>query len=299
MKRIPSPIRLLKERYFGEAARHPGVARKALADLSRKLPAEAVPVASEAVEQLIDYQDPDYALLYLDRLSRYVAPGAPKIDSATLANIARLMSARMQYEDPIRVARLKLAEAGGMQAIPDPASTPRIERYRWHEILTILPPAAAAPAIDFFARLRLMRFIDRSITIRFGYRTGSALRFLKGLAGLRVARPFSQRCKAEKAWVERWLHMIDRSLVRQPEATSAIVNTAQLISGHGDPYFEGIGKWNVIVDGLVKPTCDGALPMRTLAEAVREAEAVAAGEAGDKRVREKVEALRMQCIGRT
>lgn len=298
MKRIPSPIRLLKERYFGEAARHPGVAKKALSDLEPKLPPEAVPIVTDAVDQLIDYQDPDYALLYLDRLSRYVSVGAAKIDGATLADIACLLSARMQYEDPIRIARLQLAEAGGMDAKPDPSSVTRIERFRWYEILTMLPPSAASPAIDLFAQLRLMRFVDRSMSMHFGYGSKSALLYLKVLAALRIARPFSQRFKTEKSWVERWLHMIDRSLIKQPDATPAIAHTAQLISGHGDSYFEGLGKWNVIVDGLIKPTCDGTLPLRTLADAVRQARSAATEEPGDKRVREKVDALRMQCLGR-
>ncbi len=45
----PSPFRLLKERYFGEETRNPWVARNALTSLSARLPADVVPIVSQAV----------------------------------------------------------------------------------------------------------------------------------------------------------------------------------------------------------------------------------------------------------
>ena len=106
----PSPFRLLKERYFGEETRNPRVARAALVKLSARLPADVVPIVSDAVHSLIDYQDPDYALAYLERIERYVGPTAQPLPN--LAELAQLLSDRMHFEDPIRIAQLKLAEAG-------------------------------------------------------------------------------------------------------------------------------------------------------------------------------------------
>lgn len=293
----PSPFRLLKERYFGEETRNPRVARAALARLSARLPPDVVLIVSEAVHSLIDYQDPDYALAYLDRIERYVAPAG--IILPNLAELARLLSDRMHFEDPIRIAQLKLAEAGGANARPDSASVDRIEKFRWDEVIPMLPPKAAAPALDLFQRLRLARLSRRSVRLRFSSRTRFKLQRLKWLAAARITRPFSERFKRERVWVERWLHMIDRSLVKQPEATVAIVRTASLIKGHGDAYQNGLAQWNAIIDGLVKPTCDGTLPLRRLGDAIQEVREAAIGEQAQGRLLNAVEQLRSQALAGT
>lgn len=290
----PSPFRLLKERYFGEETRNPRVARAALARLCARLPEDVVPIVSDAVHSLIDYQDPDYALAYLDRIGRYVGPVG--ITVPNLPELAQLLSDRMHFEDPIRVAQLKLADAGGINAGPDERSFDRVERFRWDEVIPMLPPKAAAPALDIFQRLRLARLTRRSVTLRFSAKTRFSLRKLKWLAALRITRPFSERFKKERVWVERWLHMVDRSLVKQPEATIAIIRTANLIKGHGDVYQNGLAEWNVIIDRLVKPTCDGDLPLPRLGEAIFEAREAAGSEHDQGRLLSAVEQLRAQAL---
>ncbi len=79
----------------------------------------------------------------------------------------------------------------------------------------------------------------------------------------------------ERAWVERWLHMINRSLDKQPGAATAIVQTATMIQGYGDAYRQGLADWHAIIDGLAKPTFDGVLPLADLAGAIAEARAAA------------------------
>jgi hypothetical protein len=215
-----------------------------------------------------------------------------------LHELARLLCARMQFEDPIDMARRRLDEAGGMTAIPDPASVDRVERFRWDEVIAMLPPAAAAPALDIFGKLHLAKLARRTVRMRFSAATRFRLARLKAMAALRVSRPFSQRFKTERAWAERWLHMIDRSMSRQQNSVAEIIQTAELISGHGDAYQNGLAKWNVIVDGLIKPTCDGTLPLVTLGDAVREARMAALEGAGDEGVRKAVELMRSRCLQR-
>lgn len=290
----PSPFRLLKERYFGEETRNPRVARAALARLAPRLPPDVVPIVSDAVHSLIDYQDPDYALAYLDRIERYVGPVGVTVPN--LPELAQLLSDRMHFEDPIRVAQLKLADAGGTGAEPNQRSADRVERFRWDEVIPMLPSKAAGPALDIFKRLRLARLTRRSVTLRFSTKTPFALRKLKALAALRVTRPFSERFKKERVWVERWLHMVDRSLVKQPEATVAIIRTANLIRGHGDVYQSGLAEWNVIIDRLVKPTCDGDLPLAKLGDAITDAREAAGSEHDQNRLLSVVEQLRAQAL---
>lgn len=290
----PSPYRLLKERYFGEETRNPREARAALTRLSARLPADVVPIVSEAVHSLIDYQDPDYALAYLDRIGRYVGPVGVTVPN--LPELAQLLSDRMHFEDPIRIAQLELMDVGGVNAEADGQSIDRIERFRWDEVIAMLPPKAAAPALDIFKRLRLARLTRRSVTLRFSAQNRFSLRKLKWLAAARITRPFSERFKKERVWVERWLHMVDRSLVKQPEATVAIIRTANLIKGHGDAYQNGLAEWNVIIDRLVKPTCDGDLPLPKLGEAISEAREAAGGGQDQARLLDAVEQLRAQAL---
>ncbi len=290
----PSPYRLLKERYFGEETRNPREARAALTRLSARLPVDVVPIVSEAVHSLIDYQDPDYALAYLDRIGRYVGPVG--ITVPNFPELAQLLSDRMHFEDPIRIAQLKLTDVGGVNAEADGQSIDRVERFRWDEVIAMLPPKAAAPALDIFKRLRLARLTRRSVTLRFSARSRFSLRKLKWLAAARITRPFSERFKKERVWVERWLHMVDRSLVKQPEATVAIIRTANLIKGHGDAYQNGLAEWNVIIDRLVKPTCDGDLPLPKLGEAISEAREAAGGGQDQARLLDAVEQLRAQAL---
>ncbi|MBX9709740.1 MAG: indolepyruvate oxidoreductase subunit IorB [Xanthobacteraceae bacterium] len=281
--KLPVPLRLLKERYFGEASRNVWVAQNRLASLAERLPPEVASVASEAVPILIDYQDPDYALLYLDRIERYLGPAG--VDAQTLAGIARRMLARMQYEDPISVARITVREAGGMAALPNPSFAPVARKFRWGEIAALLPPNAAAQVID---ALKLLRCPDRTLLMRFNATCRSGVLWLKAWTLSQRMRPFSQRFAAERSWVERWLHMMDRSRARQPGATIAIIETADLIEGSGLGYNAGLKKWNLIIDDLVKPVCDGELSVPDLGEAVRQASRAAKEDSDGVRLRQVI-----------
>src|SRR5712675_1589242 len=76
--------------------------------LPEGLPEAVVPVASDAIHLLIEYQGTAYARLYVDRLRRFIRK--PGVNEAMLGEMARLMAMRMSYEDPIRIAQLKLDE---------------------------------------------------------------------------------------------------------------------------------------------------------------------------------------------
>jgi hypothetical protein len=62
-------------------------------------------------------------------------------------------------------------------------------------------------------------------------------------------------------------------LTKQPQAAPAIIQTADMIQGYGSVYRHGLADWHAIIDGLVKPTFDGVLPLTDLASAIAEARA--------------------------
>ena len=184
--------------------------------LPEGLPETVVPVASDAIHMLIDYQGTNYAQLYVDRLKRFI--GRRALDDAVFAEIARLMAARMSYEDPIRIAQLTLEET--------PAPFNEVKKFRIDELVGALPAIVAEPVLDTLEWLGWLRL---PVSIRFSAANRWGIRRLKIEAGLRRWRLFSVRYPKERAWVERWLHMIDRSLTKQPGAVPTIVQTAAMI----------------------------------------------------------------------
>ena len=234
------------------------------------LPDGAATIVSEAVHGLIEYQGESYANLYLHRLKRFI--GRRDVDAAMFDEIARLMAVRMTYEDPIRIAQFKLAELESSPGEPRAPSTDDVRKFRLDELVGALPAAIAETLLWIFEWLG---WLHKPVSIRFSTRSWWGVRRLKIEAGFRRWRLFSVRYAKERVWVERWLHMIDRALTKQPEAASEIVQTATMVQGYGDVYRQGFADWHAIIDGLAKPTFDGALPLSDLAGAVAEARAAA------------------------
>jgi hypothetical protein len=254
--------------------------------LPEGLPEAVVPTASDAIHMLIVYQGTSYAQLYVDRLRRFV--GRRGFDDATFAEIARLMAARMSYEDPIRIAQLTLAT---LERRPGGPAAPinEVRRFRIDELIGALPAIVAEPVLDVLEWLGWLRL---PVSIRFSTASRWGIRRLKMEAGLRRWRQFSVRYTKERAWVERWLHMIDRSLTKQPGAAPAIVQTADMIKGYGDPYRQGVADWNAIIDGLAKPTFDGVLDLADLGGAIAEARAAVLTDPGQVALKRKIAEIR-------
>jgi hypothetical protein len=128
--------------------------------------------------------------------------------------------------------------------------------------------------------------------MRFSTTSRWGIRRLKMEAGLRRWRRFSVRYAKERVWVERWLHMISRSLAKQPKAASEIAQTATMIQGYGDVYRQGMADWDAIVDGLAKPAFDGVLALPDLGSAVAEARAAALPDPRQAALKRKIAEIR-------
>jgi hypothetical protein len=255
------------------------------------LPAGAAATVSDGIHRLIDYQGPSYAQLYVNRVRRFV--GRRGVDDAMVGEIARLMALRMSYEDPIRIAQLKLAEfeVSGGGAVQ---STDDIAKFRLDELIGALPAIVADPVLDV---LEWLGWTHMPVSIRFSARNRWGVLRLKAEAGLRRWRRLSVRYAKERVWVERWLHMIDRSLTKQPKSASAIVQTADMVRGYGDVYRQGVADWHAIIDGLAKPTFDGVLPLADLAGAVAEARAAAMPDPRQVALKRTMAEIRARALG--
>ena len=253
--------------------------------LPEGLPEPVMAAASDAIHLLIDYQGPGYAHLYVHRLRRFI--GKQGVDDAMLTEIARLMAVRMSYEDPIRIAQLKLTELNDRPGAL--AGSVDVKKFRLEELIDGLPAMIAEYIID---AVEWLGWAHKRVSIRFSTASRFRIRRLKIEAGLRRWRLFSLRYTRERVWVERWLHMIDRSLSKQPQAAPAIVQTATMIDGHGAAYRQGMADWNAIIDGLVKPTFDGVLAVPDLGSAVTEARAAALPDPRQSALKRKIAEIR-------
>ncbi|HXI05291.1 MAG: DUF6537 domain-containing protein [Bradyrhizobium sp.] len=259
--------------------------------LPAALPEVVVPVASDAIHLLIEYQGTRYARLYVERLTRFV--GKRGVDDTMLLEIARLMAMRMSYEDAIRIAQLKLLE---LAADPDTPRADDVRKLRLDELVEALPAVVAEPLLDVLNRLG---WVHRRVSIHFSTASRFSIRRLKVESSLRRWRRYSIRYSKERSWVERWLHMIDRALTRQPAAAPAIIATASMVQGYGDVYRYGLADWHAIIDGLAKPAFDGVLALPDLAGAIAEARAAAMPDPRQAALKRKIAEIRARGVERT
>jgi hypothetical protein len=224
--------------------------------------------AAQGIAATGDYQDAGYATLYLDRVARFV--GRHGLTDAMQAEIAYILSDRMTYLDPVRVADLKLRELG---LAPGASGRSRdVRKFRLEDIISTLPSAAAGPVTSVLER---MTRLNLRVPLDFSGRGWLGLRKLKLWMLLKRWRLATPRYPKEKAAIERWLHMIDRSLVKCPAATEEIVHTGAMVSGYGDVYRTNLAGWLMLTNGLVKPVFDGALRIDDLPSAIASARAAA------------------------
>lgn len=281
---ILSSLRYLFADFIGEEDDTPPL-------LPEGLPEPVMAAANDAIDLLIDYQGTAYAQLYVDRLRRFV--GKNGVDDAMLTEIARLMAARMSYDDLIRIAQLKLSGLAD-RSRTQPRSVD-VRKFRLDELVSVLPAVIAEYLLD---ALEWAGWNHRNVKLRFSSKSWFGILRLKMGAGLRRWRRYSVRYAKERVWVERWLHMIDRSLTKQPAAASEIVQTAAMIHGYGDVYRQGMADWNAIIDGLAKPTFDGVLALPDLAGAVAEARAAALPDPRQAALKRKIAEIRARAVAR-
>ena len=253
------------------------------------LPDAAVPVTSDAIHLLIEYQGTGYARLYVERLTRFV--GRRGVDEAMLLEIARLMAMRMAYEDPIRIAQQKLIE---LETDPDTPRADDIRKFRLDELVDVLPVVIADPILGF---LDWLGWLHKRVSVHFNNKSWFGIQRLRLEASLRRWRRYSIRYGRERLWVERWLHMVDRALTKQPAAAREVIETATMVQGYGSEYRHGLADWHAIIDGLAKPTFNGVLNLPDLAGAIREARAAALPDPRQAALKRKIAEIRARTTG--
>ncbi len=221
-----------------------------------ELPASVRSLAIEGVRRLIDYQDPDYAALYLDRLGALVArqPAGSAADHGAndrlLAETARHLALWMSYEDTIRVADLKTratrfdrvkteVRAGDEQVLG-------IQEFMHPGIQEICEtlPGRIGPWLANSGGVR--RLVERLVARGRVVDTTSLRGFLMlwAVAGMRRWRRQTMRFAQEDGRIEAWLKRIAAAASRDPSLAVEIARCQRLVKGYSDTHARGLRNFN-------------------------------------------------------
>ncbi|MCE4548169.1 MULTISPECIES: indolepyruvate oxidoreductase subunit beta family protein [unclassified Caballeronia] len=217
-----------------------------------EFPAAVQRIALEGVRRLIDYQDPAYARLYLDRLVALVS-AVPAQEVALLRETARHLALWMSFEDTIRVADLKTRGArfervrGEVQAQSDQLLEinefmhPRIE-----EICETLPASLGR----WLAKPHWLHgLVKRSTQSGRVVRTSSLSGYLMlhVVASLRTIRRSTLRYQHENVRIEEWLAQIAETAKRNPALALEIAQCQRLVKGYSDTYARGLRNYQTLM----------------------------------------------------
>ncbi|MGB5808575.1 indolepyruvate oxidoreductase subunit beta family protein [Castellaniella sp.] len=233
--------------------RHPKVA--ALVSRAQGYPESVREIAVEGIRRLVDYQDPDYAGLYLDRLDALAsAPGGDTPE--LLREAARHLALWMSYEDTIRVADLKIrgsrfervrdeVRAGDAQVL-DIAEFmhPRIE-----EICETLPAGLGRWLARPHAVHRLVAYFTRSgRVIRTSSLRGYLLLYV--LARWGRWRRTTLRYALETGRIEAWLRHLKETAAINPLLALEVAKCQTLVKGYSDTHMRGLRNYEVLMTVL-------------------------------------------------
>jgi indolepyruvate ferredoxin oxidoreductase beta subunit len=238
------------------------VGRKLDARIKAEFPAHLHGLAQEGVRRLVDYQDAEYAAVYLDRLSairdwdQRAQGGAGGY--ALTAAVARHLALWMSYEDTIRVADLKTRRTRFERVRSEVQAQAEQIVYmtefmhpRFDEICETLPAGlgarlhASSRARRWFAPLfRKGRHIETA-------HVGGFL-VMSAVAGLRRWRRGTYRYRLEQERIGAWLARIE-SFAARPGGYDAAVELAEcqrLVKGYSDTHERGLKNYSTVVDAV-------------------------------------------------
>lgn len=214
--------------------------RALLARVQADFPAAAQALLRVALRRLIDYQDPDYAGLYLTRMHAVYALPAAAADARLGQECARQLALWMCSEDSARVAALKTratrfarvrAEAGAQ-----PGQLLYIHEYlhpRVQEICDSLPAALGRWLLASGAPRRLLERLTRRGRVLHSNSLSGYL-VLRAVAWSARWRRSTLRYQEQNRRIEAWLQSVADSAAHNPQLALELAHCPQLIKGYGE-----------------------------------------------------------------
>ncbi len=218
---------------------------------ARALPPLVVDTAVEGVRRLIDYQDPAYARLYLQRLQQLRA--ASGVDELLLADTARHLALWMSYEDVMRVADLKTRDSRFERVNKEVSAQPdqvlQIAEFmhpRLEEICETLPARvgrwlAKPHAVHHFVG----RFAKEGRVVQTSSVRGFLMLYV--LARWRRGRRLTLRYAQENERIERWLQRLATLAAIDPALALEAARCQRLVKGYSDTLARGTRNYETLM----------------------------------------------------
>jgi len=237
-------------------------------------------IVAEGVRRLTEYQDKEYAQLYLDRLNGF--------EGDLKHELARGLALWMSYEDVMRVAQQKIRGSrmdevrAQVNAAPDQIL--HLIEYmhpRWEELCDTLPAGLGA-------RLERGGVLKRAFAPMFEkgrhVRTNSVAWFaiLRLLASRRRARRGTLRYARENARIEAWLALVRDAAATDYESAIELAKCQNLLKGYGDTHARGLRKFADVTNSwqMLRSRPHAARMLRELREtALRDEDGASLAEA--------------------
>ncbi len=228
--------------------------RALLARITNDFPVAAQPVLVEGARRLVDYQDPAYAQLYLDRLARIQQ--LPGQDLQLLAETARHLALWMSYEDTVRVAELKTRssrfERVGSEVRLQQGQLLAINEFmhpRLQEICDTLPAGLGRWLSGSGWPRRVVGYFTREGRVVATSSLGVFL-LLYLLAGVTRGRGGCLRYQAEDARITQWLERIAAAAAINPQLATEVAQCQRLVKGYGDTHERGLRNYETLMDAV-------------------------------------------------
>jgi indolepyruvate ferredoxin oxidoreductase, beta subunit len=249
-----------------------------LLDRVKRLPSAVQPVVLEGTRRAIDYQDPAYAALFLDRVELIAALEArlwaDASSYALLEATARSLALWMTFEDTIRVADLKTRASRFVRVRDEIRADPgqlfgitEFMKPRVEEIAGTLP---AGLGRWLLGSPRLSGWLSRWTGGK-QIRTGTIGGFLMlyTLGGFKRWRRATLRFQEENARIEEWLGRIEELAVDHYSLAVELARAQRLVKGYGETHERGWRNFTALVGQLefLATRSDGAALLSRLQDA--------------------------------
>lgn len=239
--------------------------------IEAELPAQVRNMALHGALRALDYQDPKYAAMYLDRVKDISVIDADSHGYQLTVEVARQLALQMCYEDTIRVADLKTRSERFVQirehvvAAPDqPVHVVEYFHPRIEEICDTLPAPIGGLIMRSDTLQKLMSpFFRKGRNVK----TTSIFGFLllHIFAKFRRIRRGTYRFKRQQEFIHNWLDRVINAAVDDYDYALAIAHSIEMVRGYGDTYQRGLTRYLAAVEAAATlPGADRAAGMRRL-----------------------------------
>ena len=210
---------------------------RSFTDELQAYPAPLRPLIGHALTRLVEYQDEQYASLYLERLQSILeadeAAAGGDGDYTLATEVARRLAAWMSYEDVMRVAQLK-TRPGRLARIRREVGAEPDEPVAVADFLSPGPEEFMAVLPASIARLVPSRMVPAHRSLEWPTSTPWGYATLRFLAALRRLRRRTGAFAREQAAIETWLTAVKAAAPVDYTLACQTARLAVWMRGYGD-----------------------------------------------------------------